>query len=275
MPMKSILIASDLSARSDRALQRGFLLARQVGARVTVAAIIDDTLPGPLATDLAARCRAHLDASARSMGEDVPHDIHVEIGDPVPDLVALVNAADVDLAVFGRHRDRGVLDGLRQTTVESVVSQSLTPVLLVTDPAHGPYTRVLAPVSFSSACRQAVTTALRLAPDATLRTFHAWMAPYEGLTGGQTSDYARAVRRETEEQATAWSKGLPATLERVVLVHESVGPACEREIATFSPDLIAVGANTRSLSFTGLGSFTAGLLRAPPTDLVIARGAEF
>lgn len=275
MFIKSILVASDLSARSDRALQRGFLLARQLGARVTVVSIVDDSAPAPLARDLAANYRAHLEATAQSMAETVPYETRVETGDPIARLVEIVNTAGVDLVVVGRHRQRGVLDGLRKTTVESVVSQSLTPVLLATAPVHGAYARVLAPVAFSPACRQAVTAALGVAPGATYRIFHAWMAPFEGLTGGQTSDYARAVRRETAEQAGKWAEGFPATLPKVDLVHDGVGPSCDREIRSFTPDLIAIGATTRSLSFSGLGSFTAELVMAPPTDLLIARGAEF
>ena len=274
MRIKSILIASDLSARSDRALQRGFLLASELGARVSVVSIVDDSDPEGLTTDLAGKCRAHLEASANSMAGDVTYEIRVETGDPIARLVDIVNSAEFDLVVVGRHRDRGFLDGLRQTTVESVVAQSLTPVLLVTDPVHASYGRVLAPVAFSAACRHAVTTALCIAPHAALRLFHLWMAPFEGLTGGQSSDFARTVQRETAEQAAAWAEGFSATLPKVDLVHDGVGSGCHQEITAFAPDLIAVGANTRSLSFTGLGSFTAELLRNPPTDLLIARGAE-
>ncbi|MCB1358396.1 MAG: universal stress protein [Maritimibacter sp.] len=274
MQIKSILIATDLSARSDRALQRGFLLAGELGARVRVVSIVDDSVPEGLTQDLAAKCRAHLEASAQSMAGEVPYDIQVEIGDPITRLVDLVNSAEVDLVVAGRHRDRGLLDGLRQTTVESVVARSLTPVLLVTDPVHGSYDRVLAPVAFSSACSRAVKTALSIAPHAAFRLFHLWMAPFEGLTGGQSSDFAREVQRETAAQAASWAEGFAATLPKVDLVHDGVGSGCHQEIKGFAPDLIAVGANTRSLSFTGLGSFTAELLRTPPTDLLIARGAD-
>lgn len=275
MHIESILIASDLSARSDRALQRGFLLASTLRARVRVLSIIDDSVPDNLAADLVEKCRTHLEASARSLAGEVPYEILVETGDPITRLVEFVNDADVDLVVVGRHRDRGLMDGLRQTTVESVIARSLTPVLLVTDPVHGSYGRVLAPVAFSSACRHAVRTALGIAPEATFRLFHLWMAPFEGLAGGPSSNFARQVQRETAAHAAAWTDGFAATLPKVALVHDGLGSGCHQEITSFAPDLIAVGANTRRLSFTGLGSFTAELLRTPPTDLLIARGSEY
>ncbi|MCB1347985.1 MAG: universal stress protein [Maritimibacter sp.] len=274
MPTKSILIASDLSARSDRALQRGFLLADQLDARVTVVSIVDDSLPESFAAEHVDKSRDHLEACVNSMAAGVACDIRVETGDPVARLVEIVNAAEFDLAVVGRHRPRGLFDGLRRTTVESVVAQSLTPVLMVCDPVHAGYERILAPVSFSASCRKAVTTALELAPEAAFRLVHLWVAPFQGLTGGQFSDFARTVQRETAEQAATWGKSLPASLPAVDLVHGGIAAGCHTEIQGFTPDLVAVGANTRTLSFTGLGSFTAELVRDPPTDLLIARGGE-
>ncbi len=274
MPMKSLLIASDLSERSDRAMQRGFLLAAEMGAKVTIISIIDDSAPEWLVAELTDKSRRHLEASAAALGQDVAYEIAVERGDPISRLIEVVNSDDCDLLIVGRHRSRGLFDGLRPTTVESVVSRSLKPVLLVVAPVHGAYGRVLVPVAFSQACHQSVRHALRLAPEATYQLFHAWMAPFEGLAGGRASDYARAVERETAAQAATWAAGLPKSLPKIDLVHESVASGLHREIRSFSPDLLAVGANTRSVSFTGLGSFTADLLRDPPTDLLIARGAE-
>ena len=274
MLIQSLLIASDLSERSDRAMRRGFLLAAETGAKVKVFSVVDDAVPEWLVAELEEKSRKLLEATASSVGTNVEYEIVVERGDPITKLVEIVNTGDSDLVVVGTHRSRGLFDGLRQTTVESVICQSLKPVLLVVAPANSPYGRVLAPVSFSPACHQAVAKALCLAPNASFRIYHAWAAPFEGLTGGRVSDFARAVERETVVQAASWAESLPASLPKVDLVHESVGSSLHREIRSFSPDLLAVGANTRSVSFTGLGSFTADLVRDPPTDLLITRGAE-
>ena len=42
-------MATDLSARSDRALERAVMLTREHGAELTVAHIIDEELPSALA----------------------------------------------------------------------------------------------------------------------------------------------------------------------------------------------------------------------------------
>ena len=59
--MDSILVATDLSARSAQALRRAMRLATDSGAQLTVAHVIDDDLPGPVIL----RRRAHLKAAAR------------------------------------------------------------------------------------------------------------------------------------------------------------------------------------------------------------------
>ncbi|GGL81625.1 universal stress protein [Wenxinia marina] len=274
MALTSLLVASDLSERSDRALQRAFRLAGEHGARVRVLTVVDDGGPEELVADIVERSRGHLEAAVAAIAGEVEHEIVVERGDPLSRLVEAVNEGDADLVVVGRHRSRGVFDRMRPTTVENVVARSLKPVLLVVAPALGPYQRVLSPVTFVPACRHAVEKALILASDATFRLFHAWIAPFEGLTGGRRSAYARAVERETAAQAAAWAELLPPSLPKVELVHDAAGESLVREMRRFSPDLIALGANARDLSFTGLGAFTAALVRDPATDTLIARGAE-
>ncbi|SIN77091.1 universal stress protein [Vannielia litorea] len=270
MPIKSILIASDLSERSDRAIKRGLMLARSLGAEATLGCIVDDDMPEDMVSERVERSEAHLEASMKELGGGLSCQVAVRVGEPVSRLVSLVNGKHHDLVVVGRHRTREMFDGLRRTTVESVVSQSLKPVLLVAGPVHGPYERVLAPVAFSMACRSAVALAREVAPGAGERVFHAWMAPFEGLSRGGDDGLKKAVEREIREQARTWAAGLDPAPE-VKLRHGGVTPRLEAELRAFVPDLLAVGANTRALSFTGVGAFTSELIRHPPTDLLISR----
>ena len=152
--IQSIVIASDLCERSDRALQRRFLLAREPGACVTLVSIVDDSAPESLAEELVEKCHAHLEASAANLAGDVGHEVRVEVGDPIPRLVDIVISGGFHLTGVGRHCSRGLFDGVRQTTLESVVSRSRM-VLMAVSALIAEYTRVLAPVSFSSACQQA------------------------------------------------------------------------------------------------------------------------
>lgn len=68
MTIRRIMIASDLSERSDRALRRGLSLAAGVNAEVTLVTIVDEAFPVEIADDLLAKCRNHLAAAAARFG---------------------------------------------------------------------------------------------------------------------------------------------------------------------------------------------------------------
>ncbi|MBF9030279.1 universal stress protein [Rhodobacterales bacterium HKCCE3408] len=272
MDIGHILIASDLSDRSDRAVARGIMIAEMLGASATIVTIVDDNLPEDIAAQMAERAREHLAYVASQAKGAAPH-ILVETGDALDRLIALANDPATGLVVAGRHRPRGLMDRLRPTTVERLASESLKPVLLVTSPVHGPYETALASVAFSRACRRAVKAAKMIAPAAEMQMIHAWLAPFEGLTGGETSGMAHAVEAETRALAAEWSASLPEGLPEVELVHGAVVDVLHRRVRETKPDLLAVGAHTRSLSFTGLGAFAADLVRDPPTDILVAGGS--
>ena len=267
----SILATSDLSDRSERALRRAFKLARELDADLTLFAVADDSLPEDVSGALANRSREYLEAFAKEADAGLNRKIIVELGDPTTRLAEMANDPSFDLVIFGRHRPDRFLDGFRKTTVESIASLALTPLLIVVNPSHKDYRRVLAPTAFSRACSRAVETAIKIAPDAELRMIHAWSAPFEGRTGGKDSDYAKTVAKEITGQAEAWSSSLPAAVPGVDLVHGGLGQTVAQSINSFQPELLTIGAHTRSVSISGLGSFTSELVRDPPTDLLITR----
>ncbi|NKX44848.1 universal stress protein [Roseicyclus persicicus] len=269
--LRTIMVATDLSERSDRALDRAVMLARAHDARLSVVSAVDGAYPPALRDEFTARVRQHLD-HARP-GDDVVTTIHVEAGDVVEILLRHLNGPEVDLAVLGVHRTRTFLDGLRQTTMERLVQGVRKPVLLVRDLATGPYARALVPVSFSPSCAAALAAVAQIAPGASCRAVHAWLVPFGGLTGGAGSEMAPAVEAETRALAEDWAARLPAGLPRPVLVHGGVVEVLERELATVAPDLVAIGAHTRpGPALHPLGGFAAELIRRPPCDLLVTRG---
>lgn len=60
----SILVTSDLSERSDRALGRAFKLADSMDADLTLCSVVDDSLPENLTNDLMKRSKEFLKAKA-------------------------------------------------------------------------------------------------------------------------------------------------------------------------------------------------------------------
>lgn len=277
--MKKILVATDLSERSDRAVLRALRLAEVTGAECHALFAADDTLPQDLARTLVneadLRLRRFLDAApgggAKAQGTAV-------LGDPVATICDKAAELGAGLVVLGLHRPRPFLDALRETTMERLVRLLPLPVLLVRDPADHEYQGVLAAVSFSPACAAALRAARRVAPSARLAAFHAILVPFGGLTGeGPGGAMARQMTREAEAAREAWarSEAVPAELAEVEMITGSLGQVFERQLRATGADLVALGAHTRSLYLaSSLGSFTAELIRNPPADLLIARPAR-
>lgn len=273
--MQSILVASDLSERSDRAVRRAIRLARDHGATCHVLHVIDRDLPGELAVrwrEDAGTQLARFLSALDSDGVALSHEVC--IGDPLQAIPETAVERGADLVVLGLHRPRAFLDRLRETTMERVVRLLRAPVLLVRNPAGHDYETVLAPVSFSPACTAACRAARALAPSAEIHAFHAIHLPYAGLTGEKPGGpMSRALIAEAEAARDAWlhqgGPGLAA--DRIALVTGGLHQVMADQMASLRPDLVAIGANTRfSLAPHLLGSFAAELVRDPPTDLLIA-----
>lgn len=273
--MKTILVATELSERSDRAVRRALRLATASGAECHALFVADDSLPEdiaePFRAQAEARLRRFLDAAP---GGGTAHATAL-LGDPVATITDHASAIGADLVVLGLHRPRPFLDALRETTMERLVRLLPQPVLLVRDPADHDYRSVLAPVSLSPACASALRAARAVAPDARLRAFHAIYIPFGGLTGESPGGaMAAAMHREAEAARAEWSAAgaLTEDMAEVELITGGLREVFDRQLQATGADLVVLGAHTRSLYLAhGLGSFTAEMIRNPPTDLLVAR----
>ena len=84
---------------------------------------------------------------------------------------------------------------------------------------------------------------------------------------------ARELARATATVCADWARRnrLSAAEAEVELVTGSLTEVMEMQQGKVRPDLIALGAHTRhALASHVIGSFAAGLVRDPPTDLLIA-----
>lgn len=271
--MKHLIVATDLSERGDRALQRAFILASGLGAKLTIATVVDDSLPGSIAETMARAAEAELAriVAAHPLAASVPHEIRVARGDPALAIAALAAAERADLLVLGVHRDRPLADLFRETTMERIVRQVGCPVLLVRRPAVAAYGAVVGAVDFSPASAAALRKAAEVAPGARLVAVHAVHVPYRGL---MPADAAGSFIGEAEAAEAGWRQRetLPAALGKVALVEGAIGQVLTDVVRREDAELITVGAHARSGVHNALvGSFATRMMRDAPCDLLIAR----
>ncbi|MEM1064227.1 MAG: universal stress protein [Pseudomonadota bacterium] len=277
--MAHILLASDLSERSDRALARAFRMAASQDATLTALHVVDGDLPVDLSRRLVSEAKTHLERfCAAQVGADkVTWSARVDRGDPAADIHAVAEELGADLIVTGLHRRRAFFDSWRETTLGYLVRMSAHPVLLVAEPADHEYRRVLAPIDFSPAATAALNAAHRWAPGAEIRAFHAVHAAISRMDAHDPGHVmAKAHVHDVEDAARRWADagGLPPNIAAPRVIEGGIGTVLDHERQAFDPDLIAIGAHARhALERRVLGSFARDMVRDPPTDLLITRPA--
>jgi len=280
--MKNIEMATDLSARSDRALESAVALARQRGAKLTVVHVVDGELPQILADaqETAAKqaVQKHVDTLSTDGGPDV--SIAVVFGRGYASILDVSDKVGADLIVLGVHRKDALKDIFRGTTAERVIRAGEVPVLLVSDRSSGPYRRIMVGVDFSVYSRRAVEFAVKFAPDGEFHLVHAYGVPFKGFLHGP--DTQRQVSNEHEaqfqkmigeEMAAFLSTLKPKApkLERV-MQEGAVRDVISQQIGRLKPDLLVIGTHGRTgVAHAFLGSVAEDLLRDPPCDVLAVK----
>lgn len=278
--MRSILLASDLTARSDRAFARAAQLAEAHGAALTVLHVVDEDLLERVAHDLVIEAEARLaDQRAGLTGGQAQHvAIRVVSGKSDQTLLEEAEAVDADLIVVGAHRPERIA-GFRGTTAERALRLGARPVLLVANPVTRPYTDIVAAVDFSLSARLALETGLRLAPDARVTAVHAYHVPFSGFLGSAlrtATRQAAAARLRTliETEMSALIETTPGGPGRVRSRLVEAGPveAITRLCRETKPDLVVLGTHGRTgVSHAVLGSVAEAVLRNPPCDVLAVK----
>jgi nucleotide-binding universal stress UspA family protein len=280
--MKKLLLATDLSPRSELALRCALRLAREHRAAVAVIHIVDEDLPPSLAEVTKAGAeqliRAQLAAAPQNGQADVA--IKVASGKAFRDILAHAADEKAELIVLGMHREGGAKEMFRGTTAERVIRTGGVPVLVVKREASESYRRVVVATDFSVHARRAMQEALRLAAGAELRLVHAFLVPFQGLMYGAGTH--RQVETEHQQAMTAMigeeMKTFLASFEGVPpRVHQICreGMAQEvilKEVVSNRADLLVLGTHGRTgVAHAFLGSVAEELLAAAPCDVLVAR----
>ncbi|RMH49576.1 MAG: universal stress protein [Alphaproteobacteria bacterium] len=278
--MKPILVATDLSERADRAIERAFLLGSEHGAEVVVLTVLEEALAERLGADVTKATRDRLTSHVASLAvaHGVPHRVEVALGKPYREILAQAAQCNPELIVMGMHRENGLLDLFRGTTVARVARGGVWPVLLVRDHPDRPYQRALVAVDFSDASRRALQAVRRLAPAAERWLVHAYTVPFRGYiaVGADpgaviASPEGRAADAEARREMAAFLESVGPEPNPPIVAEGGVLSVLHRARAEVKPDLIAVGRHGRpGLLHAILGSVAEELLRDPPCDLLVA-----
>jgi len=274
----SILLATDLSARSDRALDRAIDIARRRRCKLVVLHVVEE--PSLVERLMARGSEADVEAAERTLrdiaGEvDVPIELALETGNPVEAIQRTARVRQCDLIVTGVARDETLGRLLLGSTVEKLARESTLPILIVKKRPHRPYQHIVAATDFSEGSRQAMNAARAFFPTAQLTLFHA----YPTLRADPDQAEIEAARRAAERVADGFiannlaQTGLPGT--RLVLEHGLPEGVVPDYVRSHPADLMVVGTHgLTGLLRTAIGSVAERLIYLTPCDALIVRTVE-
>jgi nucleotide-binding universal stress UspA family protein len=283
-----ILLATDLSARCDRALDRAVLLARQFGVPLLVVHVLSPPhslslgAPAPVDThQLREQAEARLLRDLENMVDGVQVALRVYTGDPAARLRQVAEDEHCALIVTGVARDDALGLGLGRsllgTTVERLVRETSRPVLVVKRRARAPYQDAVIATDFSAASRWALDAALTLLPSASLTLFHAFELPRGPLRDtSPDTETAKGFQRMAEESAADFVNATPALNGRPPPRFQVAAGRAERVAIDYvrqtqASVLVAGTHGASGLAGALLGSVAEAFLERAPCDVLVVR----
>ncbi len=168
--IKQIMVATDFSERSDRALRRATLLARQFGATIALIHIVDDDQPRRTVDTEREEATTLLHQMAATLRDvdGVACEPRVLLASPFAGILKAAEEMRPDLLVIGPHRRQVLKDIFIGTTAERVIRLVGCPVLMVNAVPAGDYQHVMQTTDLSGSSHDALQrfSALGLGKDA-------------------------------------------------------------------------------------------------------------
>ncbi len=285
LPPRSILLATDLSARCDRALDRAAALAGAWGAELVAVHALeqaDDFYDTMLERRLPSWTRA-TDPTGIAVAQ-LEHDILrsgarisavVEKGDPADLVLRVARARAGSLIVTGVGRDETLGRFGLGSTVDRLLKRSRVPLLVVRQRYRVPYRSILVASDLSDSSRCALETALAFFPDCDPSLLHAYQRPLAGLAApaGPEDGFRAAVLAEC--RAFLAAAGLPEHRRRRIALHAEEGEPVrliQQFVRDRGTDLVVVATHGKSALFDILlGSVTREMLARLTCDLLVVR----
>ncbi len=276
---KKILLATDLSGRGDRALDRATDLANLWDAElVVVHALEDEATAGADRSPSWRRPPDMAETVERQLRDDIRSPcpqlrIHVEDGPPLQTILEAVERETPDLLVVAMGRG-GPRDGLSRT-LDELFRRSPVSLLVVKRRPSGPYGHILVGTDYTEEARIAVEVSSRLFDPAPLVVMHAYEMPYRNLyLDHSLADRFGAIEQDTMRTWLAQAD-LPADRRDAILPLIEHGPP-EIMLSAYArekgADLTVIGAYERGRLFhLMVGGKGPRIVQAAPGDILVVR----
>jgi universal stress protein E len=290
--LERVLANTDLSAPARHAAERAAMVARDAGATLRLVHVISDPvlvrmrrLLAESHDDVELRIRGKIEQEVARLGEhlaqaySVAAPADVVTGTLIDGILGHADASHADLLVLGARGASFMRQLALGSTAERLIRRGDRPLLVVKQPPHERYLRMLVAVDFSRSSAAILDVARAVAPHADIVLLHAYEVPFEDWM--RSTDvredallrYQEVARQRAaaDMQAFLESSGLdPANVATVILKGDPTLHIIEQE-QELDCDLIVVGKQGESVAEEFLlGSVTKHVLQQSQSDVLIS-----
>lgn len=280
-----LLLATDFSARCDRAQDRAVQLALQWDARLTAVHAVDATdvpndLPSRQGRPNAVERAKRLLEEEFAATEGLRASVHVEHGKPKNVIFHVATKQHCDLIVTGIAGNEPLGQSFLGSTVTALTRSAKVPVLVVKKRVLETNERVVVASDLSEVSRPALDLALSLFDPRDLTLFHAFDVPFRNWTEDKKT-YEQALRDVAFEECERFLAAVAGAnvAAKIAVVAQRGDPAIlvADYAADQDVDLVIAGTHGRTgVMNVVLGSVASNLLDEVPCDIMIvpSKGAR-
>lgn len=288
-PPKKILLATDLNARSDRALDRSIALMRHYQARLVLLHVLEANAEPSGARRIPffpvnRLVDPRIDGARRQLldylGEaGTSAQIRLEEGAPHRVIMRVAREEGCDLIVTGVARNEALGRFSLGKTTDRILRAAEAPVLVVTERVRAPYRNVVALTDLCAASKRAVEIAAAFFPDQSISALYAFAAA-RATAVGERDRYIEQMRAVAERDLREFIAGAdlsPRQRDRMAqLVEFGDELPLLRELARLSSvDVVVVGATRRMpLLDAVFGGRVTRIISSVPCDVLIVPGGR-
>lgn len=294
MNRKRIVVATDLSPKSDIAIEKAMELAVHYDKWLEILHVINPSVikvtwgneklhsPEEIEENRIKREKEISDKIASRLHRTSNKlNIHTRVGDSADEILAFAKEQHATAIILpdtydadGHALERFFLG----TTVRQVVEESHLPTLVVKSDARAEYKKVLIPVDYSDEAKKAVEYTSGLFPDAELYLFHItevqtdFKLKFYGLDESEIEEVANAGRSQDKNLMHAFIDKLDVknTIKEVHVEGLLAPETILEEAEKLGVDLISVYAyDINNLRSKLLGSVSSGVLEMAKVDVLM------
>lgn len=276
-----LLLATDLSARCDRALDRAAQLAKEWQAELIALNVLD----APVSPDQVLTWAAGKgdDDALHIARQQIARDlsglgIHATMriarsGDAAATIRDIAVGTASALVITGVACNEFFERCLIGSTVERLARSLPLPLLVVRNRVHGAYRRIVVATDFSASSRHALLAAVRLFPGYELILYHAHQSPLAGISSGPSHAHISSSSEQEECADFLAASELSANVTvHAVIEHGALETTLTQYVSSHEIDLVVMGTHGRSgIMNILLGSSAAKLLDWLPCDTLVVR----